>query len=307
MGIPRTYITPIVGVAGPDGRHWARPVRSVDRRWALWLFGMVKVLKHRVIARNPATDSENRIHADEIARKYGFKGGLVPGVTIYAYACAPILEALGEEWLDKGSAAMRFSAPCYDGELLTATVEPPAVAGSGQPHSIAVSAGEKTCASGTATAAGDPGGPEEIEWAPLPQGRPLASIEVFAPRTLLGSIMLPTDEARMSSYLDSIGEPSPVYARRRVVHPGMLLNGANWILVANVVMPAWVHVESRVQYCRSVAVGEPVQVRGMVAEAFERKGHRFVAVDLAWMAGEGPAAQELVSSGRHTAIWQLAT
>jgi hypothetical protein len=56
-----------------------------------------------------------------------------------------------------------------------------------------------------------------------------------------------------------------------------------------------------------VAVGEPLQVRGIVAEAFERKGHRFIAVDLAWMAGEGPGASELVASGRHTAIWQLAT
>ncbi len=269
---------------------------------------MTKVLEHRVVARNPATDSENRIHADEVARKYGFKGGLVPGVTIYAYACAPILEALGEEWLEKGSATMRFSAPCYDGELLTATVEPPAVAaGGGQPHSIAVSAGERTCASGTAAAASEPAAPEEVEWAPLPQGRPPASTEVFAPRTLLGTIQLPTDQARMSSYLESIGEPSPVYSRRRIVHPGMLLNGANWVLVANVVMPPWVHVESRVQHWRSVAVGEPVQVRGIVAEAFERKGHRFVAVELAWMAGEGPGAQELVWSARHTAIWQLAT
>jgi hypothetical protein len=36
---------------------------------------------HRVVARNSATESENRIHADGVARKYGFKGSLVPGVT----------------------------------------------------------------------------------------------------------------------------------------------------------------------------------------------------------------------------------
>jgi acyl dehydratase len=268
---------------------------------------MTEVLEHWVVARNPSTDSENRIHADEVARKYGFKGGLVPGVTIYAYACAPILEALGEEWLEKGFATMRFSAPCYDGELLTATVETPGAAGSGQPHAIAVSAGEKTCASGTATAAGEAGVPDELEWAPLLEERPPASSEVFAPGTLLGTIQVPTDQARMSSYLEAIAEPSPVYSRRRIVHPGMLLNGANWVLVANVVMPAWLHVESRVQYWRPVTVGEPVQVRAIVADAFERKGHRFTVVDLAWMAGEGPGAQELVSSGRHTAIWQLAS
>jgi acyl dehydratase len=267
---------------------------------------MAEVFEHRVVARNPSSDSENRIHADEVARKYGFKGGLVPGVTVYAYACAPILEALGEEWLEKGSATMRFSAPCYDGETLTARVEPPGAADSGQPHSVTVSTGGRTCVTGTALAVNQSATPDEVSWAPLPGVRPPASDQVFAPGSLLGAIQLPTDWARMESYLESVGEPSPVYTRRRIVHPGLLLNGANWILVANAVMPAWVHVESRIEHWRPVAVGEPVQVRGIIADAFERKGHRFIAVDLAWMAGETPGASELVASGRHTAIWQLA-
>jgi acyl dehydratase len=269
--------------------------------------GMAEVFEHMVVAANPATDSENRIHTDEVARKHGFQGGLVPGVTVYAYACAPILAALGEEWLAKGSATMRFSAPCYDGDFVTARVEPPGPAASGEPHAITVSAGGRTCATGTAAATAEPTGPGEVEWAPLPEVRPPASAEVFAPGTLLGSIPLPTDETRMSSYLESIGEPSQIYSRQRIVHPGMLLNGANRILSANVVMPAWLHVESRIGHRRPVRVGEPVQVRGIVADSFERKGHRFVAVDLAWTTGEGPGAAELVASGRHTAIWELAT
>jgi acyl dehydratase len=268
---------------------------------------MAEVFEHQVVARNPATDSENRIHADDVARKYGYKGGLVPGVTVYGYACAPILEALGEEWLEKGSATMRFSAPCYDGELLTIRVEPPSAARSGQPHLIAVSTAERTCATGTATAAHEPTLPQDIGWAPTPEVRPRASTEVFVPGAVLGAIELPTDEGRMASYLEIIGEPSPVYCRRQIIHPGMLLSGANWILVANVLMPAWIHVESRIEHWRPAVVGEPVQVRGVVAEAFERKGHRFAAVDLVWMAGEGPDAKDLIASGRHTAIWQLAT
>lgn len=280
---------------------------STNRSLALYgLVRMAKVFEHCVVARNPATASENRIHADGVARKYGFKGGLVPGVTVYAYACASILEALGEEWLERGSGTMRFSAPCYDGELLTVTVAPPTEAGRGQPHSIAVSAGERICATGTAAAASEPSAPKAVQWAPLPQERPPASVEVFTPGSVLGAIQLPTDEVRMSAYLESIEEPSSVYSRRRIVHPGMVLNGANWILGANVVMPAWLHVESRVQHWRPVGVGEPLQVRGIVADAFERKGHRFIAVDIVWMAGEGPEASELVASARHTAIWQLA-
>ena len=35
-------------------------------------------------ALNTAPDSENQIHSDEMAKEYGFKGGLVPGVTVSA-------------------------------------------------------------------------------------------------------------------------------------------------------------------------------------------------------------------------------
>ena len=38
---------------------------------------------YTITAHNPATGSENRIHADDVARRYGFRGGLVPGVTVY--------------------------------------------------------------------------------------------------------------------------------------------------------------------------------------------------------------------------------
>jgi len=49
----------------------------------------------RVTARNTAAQSENAIHDDEVARQYGFRGGLVPGVTVYAYLTHPLVEAWG--------------------------------------------------------------------------------------------------------------------------------------------------------------------------------------------------------------------
>ena len=38
-----------------------------------------------VKAYNTATESTNKIHDDDVARTYGFRGGLVPGVDVYAY------------------------------------------------------------------------------------------------------------------------------------------------------------------------------------------------------------------------------
>ena len=46
-------------------------------------------------ALNTAPDSENRIHSDELAKEYGFEGGLVPGVTISAYLVHPLVERWG--------------------------------------------------------------------------------------------------------------------------------------------------------------------------------------------------------------------
>ena len=40
---------------------------------------------YRVSAYNTAHDSENKIHDDATARRFGFGGGLVPGVDVYGY------------------------------------------------------------------------------------------------------------------------------------------------------------------------------------------------------------------------------
>jgi hypothetical protein len=40
---------------------------------------------YSVAAFNTAHDSENKIHDDATARRFGFGGGLVPGVDVYAY------------------------------------------------------------------------------------------------------------------------------------------------------------------------------------------------------------------------------
>ena len=56
----------------------------------------------RAEAFNPATNSSNRIHADDVAKEYGFKGGLVPGVTVSGYLFHPAVLAWGEDWLTRG-------------------------------------------------------------------------------------------------------------------------------------------------------------------------------------------------------------
>ena len=72
-------------------------------------------LIHRVRAVNLATTSSNKIHDDEVARRYGFAGGLVPGVDVYAYTTHAAVAAFGDGWLSDGAIDIKLVKPVYDG------------------------------------------------------------------------------------------------------------------------------------------------------------------------------------------------
>src|SRR5580658_6328840 len=72
----------------------------------------------RVRAQNTAADSENQIHDDRVAAAYGFRGGLVPGVTVYGYMTPAVVHVLGQAWLERGSISVRFQAPFYENDMV---------------------------------------------------------------------------------------------------------------------------------------------------------------------------------------------
>jgi hypothetical protein len=76
-----------------------------------------QVATYTVEACNLSHASENKIHDDQVARKLGFSGGLVPGVEVYAYACHPLVRRWGRDWLAHGRMECRFLKPVYDGRL----------------------------------------------------------------------------------------------------------------------------------------------------------------------------------------------
>ena len=67
--------------------------------------------EYRVKARNTSSSSENVIHHDDEARRYGFAAALVPGITIYAYLTHPVVEAFGPAWLARAPRASSSSSP----------------------------------------------------------------------------------------------------------------------------------------------------------------------------------------------------
>lgn len=255
-------------------------------------------MDYTVEAHNTATNSDNKIHDDSVARHYGFRGGLVPGVDVWAYLAHAPAAAWGLAWLEQGAMSARFLQPVYDGEPTTVHASP---GNPGEHLDLEVrNPSAQLCASGTADLRGPAAPDGEIPAAPLPQGRlPAASPTSLAVGSVLGSLEVGFHAARASAYLADIRETLPLFATDAVAHPGWLLRFANFVLGANVALGPWIHVGSDACHQRAVHDGQRVETRARVAAEYERKGHRFVELDVAILADGDPAMRV-----HHTAIYE---
>ena len=77
-------------------------------------------------------DMPNVIHRAEDAKGYGYRSALIGGVTVYGWCVPAILEALGEEWLDRGWVEVFFRRPVYPDDRMRVRV----VAGNGGAHAV---------------------------------------------------------------------------------------------------------------------------------------------------------------------------
>jgi acyl dehydratase len=78
---------------------------------------------YRVSAYNTSKLSENKIHDDAVAKRFGFRGGLVPGVDVMAYMMHLPVSKWGRAFLERGLIEARFVKPVYDGETADVTAE----------------------------------------------------------------------------------------------------------------------------------------------------------------------------------------
>jgi acyl dehydratase len=262
---------------------------------------------YRVKARNTSTQSENKIHDDTVARRYGFAGGLVPGVTVYAYLSEPLAAAFGAAWLERGTASVRFLKPVLDGEELHVTG---AVKSRDARAATAAVAGATAAAPEAATleCTLPAGAPTPVNLAlyraaALPTERPAATRAHLAAVETLGTPVNLYDEARAEEWLDRVADPLPLYRGRNAwVHPAFFLDQANKALSLNVRLGPWIHVGSVVRHLGGARVGETLATRGRVRSLFEKKGREFVELDLVVVAGDRPRP---VAHILHTAIYQL--
>ena len=101
---------------------------------------------YRVEAYNTAKLSENKMHDDTVAKRFGFSGGLVPGVDVMAYMMHLPVARWGRAFLERGLIEARFVKPVYDGEIANVTA-----AESDGVLTIEVESRGQLCATGTAS------------------------------------------------------------------------------------------------------------------------------------------------------------
>ena len=83
----------------------------------------MSIPSYHVSAYNTAKASENKIHDDATARRFGFSGGLVGGVHVYAYRTHQPVARWGRAWLERGTGDCRFKEPVYDGDVAEIVAE----------------------------------------------------------------------------------------------------------------------------------------------------------------------------------------
>ena len=254
---------------------------------------------YQVRACNLSHASENRIHDDGVARQFGFRGALVPGVEVYAYMTHLPVARWGVDWLERGTAECRFLKPVYDGKLVTANAT-----GAASALTITVESEGDLCASGAA-ALPDRSGAAPVVSDPMPlpdpDDRPEADQESLATGRRMSSAPLPLTREYLQQYLASIRESETLYARERLMHPAIVLRLANSALKTNVKLGPWIHAASSIRHCALARTGETLAAHAQVAANYERKGHRFVDLDVVVAAdGARPIAQV-----RHTVIYRL--
>jgi len=252
---------------------------------------------YRVLAYNTAKLSENKMHDDAVARRFGFSGGLVPGVDVMAYMMHLPVKKWGRAFLEHGLIEARFVKPVYDGEIADVTGEE-----RDGVLSIEVESRGQLCATGSASLpafAPSVSISDFSETAPVAERRPVNATS-YELGKWLGTVPRAWAGEAAKEYLTDVRETDAIYAREGLGHPGLLQRVMNKVLVDNAILGPWIHVGSRMQLLAAARSGDELTARAKVTGNYEKKGHRFVELDALVVAnGRTPLAH-----CQHIAIYQ---
>lgn len=246
-------------------------------------------------ARNFSVNTENRIHSDEVAARFGFKGALVPGAAVFGHMTHPLVDSLGPDWLAGWHVSVRFLKPAYDGDLLTVTHDVADDTHTVRCHARGILLAElrtRPLDPDAKPVLVEPGAQvdlrPEIAWDNVTVGEPFPAW-TWSPDPVANAEFAAQVEDRLACY------------RTGVLHPHAILGTANRAFTRRYVLPAWIHVGSVVRFRRLLRVGDEIEVRTVPTRKWRRKGHEFVDLGIACVVN-GEVATEI----EHTSIFSIA-
>jgi hypothetical protein len=249
-----------------------------------------------ISAFNTATASENKIHDDAVASRFGFTGGLVPGVDVFAYLAHMPMARWGKDWLAGGAMQARFVKPVYDGDAATISADT-----DNDALVLSIKARGDTCATGWAKPKGAAPAESLLSTATMPdfERRPRASMESLAVGLTLGTLRETYTRQEGLAHIEAVRDDPALYDEGRIANAAWLLRRANYVLADNVRLGPWIHVESAIDLHSLLLDGEQLEVRAKVADNVDTKGHLMVVLDVQMLSGD-----RRIMSCRHRAIYE---
>lgn len=258
---------------------------------------------------DPDMMKRNKIHTKDGGSAYGFRGALIGGVTIYGWCIPAILEAFGEDWLDRGWIYIQFRRPTYPDERVNVEVTRD---GSGLHHLEATKDGGNGGEVCLRAELGIGDAPwldqfvlskkmeadpktDDLEWITLenaPVGRDI--------RTL--SYTVTAEEARQLGReqlqpLDLFTGDEPL------VHPSVIARHMITLLAHSYHYgnPS-IHASSHIQNFSRARAGQTFTLTGHMIDAYEKNGHHYSVVDGDLFDESGREITRI----RHTNIFKVA-
>ena len=261
--------------------------------------------EYRIKASIDLDDSNNKIQDDEYARRHGFRAGLVPGISVFAYMSRPLIDLVGKDWLQRGAADVHFLRPIYEGEEIRIVGAISSVVADGAlsleyraSNNQGVTSGVGVAKLTSAVPASEPS-MDDYATGKAKQYRPVSLESLQVGEYLTPLISDFTWNIHWQYCRKAIRDHHPLY--ERVMHPGWLASRAGQILALNYEIPAWIDVSCEIQNFHALEEECKVETRGRVYDKFERDGDHFMTLDLAVFA---PAC--CLATIRYTAIFRIA-
>jgi acyl dehydratase len=248
---------------------------------------------------NDVAESDNGIHSDEIAKKFGFEAGLVSGAVLLGHMSYLPVKARGRMWMTNNQIEVRFLQPAYDGEILT--IEYTGQGDHGRTECLNV---VKTLLVLMTEQTADHPVHSASRMAPARESLPRQQLswDRLIPETPAPTYFWRPDPDANVALAEQIGDDLPLYRTTGApVHPFAILRQCNAAVTRAFILPAWIQAGSKVTFHSPLTVSETIEIRMVPLKKWKHKGHEFVTLYILFLVNG-----EIRVEVEHTAIFKIA-